>query len=347
MERNSKSIFFVPVLLIFGVISFYFAREVKAPKVENLATVVFSSNLAGTGDCHDNFTDGCDIFTAQVDLTNGEVTKVEQITKDSTADIFPVLSQDKKYVFYTKSSEDQDTAMKISIAGDIEEVLSSSANSPFPTFDGKEIFLTLTKGHYLAKLSDEKSIVEKIKSVNSAYEVHVSAKGLIAFYRLISGKDRGSRTAQAMIYIPETDKTIEVTEADGTAHCFWNFDGSILYCNNRDKGGILSYPISSDGLVGDSNLAIPFPKVEVLGAIDPAFDQSCVSTSLEYGSFCNANQVLLTASCYVKNEGGLDQKFTQIVILDISTGKFLPLGANIAKAYDETGGTSWTGTCVE
>ena len=311
-----------------------------------MATVVVSSNLSSGGDCHDHYTDGCDLFSAQVDLSSGAVSEVKQLTTGPEGDIAPVLSADLKNVFYTESS-DTDTAMELSLKeGGESRSFSTATNHPSPLADGSKAYLVLTNGFFLATvdLQSAKVSVQKIEGMSSVHEPHVSPTGLVSFYRLTQGETRGSGSAQAMIYVPSTGKTIEVSEADGTAHCFWNFDGSQLYCNNRNKGGILAYSVATDGTVGDSRVAIAFPSASVLGQVDNEFTSECLSTSLEYGSFCDDNHVLLTAGCMIKGEEGLDQKFAETVILNIETDKFLPVGRNIAESFGKTGNT-WTGTC--
>lgn len=313
-----------------------------------VVTVVVSSSLASKGDCHDHYTDGCDLFSAHVDLSTGEVTDVKQLTSGGAGEIFPVLSRDGESVYYTESDENGDSAMVISIQGGEARVLLDDANRPFPTADGSQVYVNLTDGFFIASLDllNPDAVRQKIPGVTGAHEVHISPQGLIAFYRLITGESRGSGTAQAMLYLPSTEQTVEVSDADGTAHCFWNYDGSALFCNNRRNGGILSYPVSKEGVVGESSVAISFPSVEALSEADSDFDEHCVETSVEYGSFCDATHVVLTAACLIQKDGELDQDFAQTVILDMTSGEYSPLGASIAKAYGNSEGTTWTGTCL-
>ncbi len=359
MSPQLKGIFIGILLVFFGVGSVFFAREWALSKTEDaiatqpvMATVVVSSDMESNGDCHDHYTDGCDIFTAQVDLSTGEVTNVKQLTNNDVADINPVLSQDGTKVYYTQTTGDEDAAMEISIDGGTPRTLATAANRPFPTPDGKGVYFTLKKSSMLAllNLTDSGGVFQELKSLVSTHEPEVSLRGFVGFYRSTPGSGRGSNTSQAMVYIPSTGETVEVSPADGTAHCFWNYDGSVLYCNNAGSGagGILSFPVSEDGTVGESSVAIRFPTFATLEAVDAQFDKDCIATSVEYGSFCDETHVLLSAACYTANEvdGEREQEFTQTVILDIDSGEYLPLGANMAEAYGSEDGTTWEGACV-
>ena len=312
-----------------------------------IVTVVVSSNLESGGDCHDHYTDGCDLFTAQVDLSTATVTDLKQITNNEVADISPVLSRDGQTVYYTQSVDGRDSAMKISLNGGAATLLSAEATHPSPTSDESEVYFVLRKGFTLAKFTG--SVVEKIDEVTSAHEVQVSPSGLLAFYRTIKGGEgRGSGTVQPMIYNPASGELIEVSEANGTAHCFWNYDGSLLYCNNRHDGGIIAFPIATDGSAGAYSVAIPFPKPSEMTQVDPRFDKDCIVTSVEYGSFCDDTHVLLSAACYTadKVDGEQEQRFTEVVIYDTESGDFLPMGKNILESYGNTDAMTWTGACA-
>jgi len=326
-------------------------EETSAPG--KIVTVVVSSDMGSGGDCHDHYTDGCDLFSAQVDLSTGEVTNVKQITNNDVADINPVLSQDGTKVYYTETTGNEDAAMEISIDGGTSRVLAKAANRPFPTPDGEGVYFTLKKSSLMAflDLTDSDGVFQELKTLVSTHEPEVSSRGFVGFYRSTPGSGRGSNTSQAMVYIPSTGETVEVSPADGTAHCFWNYDGSVLYCNNTGggAGGILSFPVSEEGVVGESSVAIRFPTVATLGAVDSEFDKECVMSSVFYGSFCDETRVLLTAGCYTANtvDGEREQEFTQTMLLDIESGEYLPVGANMVEAYGSEGGTTWEGACME
>ncbi len=377
MHINFKSVFIFSAVFLFGAGAVFFAKEwagsrlepteleeteeveeieevvkVELPKSKGeIATVVVSSNMESRGDCHDHYTDGCDIFSAKVDLSTGEVTNVKQLTDNDFADINPVLSLDGKMVYFTQSTGSGDSVMGISVDGGEAELLVKEANNPFPSPDGKTLYFTLKKKSLLATLdlTDATAKVQELEKLISTHESQVSRSGIVGFYKT-GGSGRGSKTAQAMMYIPSTGEIVEVSPADGTAHCFWNYDGSALYCNNAGggSGGILSFSISEDFSVGESSVAIKFPKFTDLESVDPQFDKDCINTAVFYGSFCDENQVMLTAGCYTKNmvDGEREQEFTQTMILDIDSGEYLPLGKNIVEAYGVPGGTTWEGSCV-
>lgn len=368
MGSNFKSIFIGLIVLIAGGCTVFFARELALSKVQpvsnvaddvqefqeddsnqvkpkgKIVTVVFSSNLESGGDCHDHYTDGCDLFSAQVDLSTGEASDLKQITNNDLADTFPVLSRDGKTVYYTESTDGHDNAMLISIDGGTATLISKEASHPSPSPDGNDIYFVLRKAFTLAKFSD--GVIEKIEDITSAHEVHVSLNGLLAFYRT-SGGGRKSGTSQPMIYNPNSGELIEVSEANGTAHCFWNYDGSSLYCNNRRDGGIISFPIAEDGSAGEYSVAIPFPSYSKLAEVDSRFDKSCIITSVEYGSFCDDNHVMLSAACYTADQvdGEQEQKFTSVVIYNLESKKFLPMGRNIIEEDPEI--MTWSAACAD
>lgn len=316
-----------------------------------IATVVFSSDMESGGECHDHYTEGCDIFSAEVDLSTGAVTNIKQLTNDDFADIFPKVSQDGQSVFYTKADGKDDLAMEVSVEGGTPRTLARGANHPFPSADGSQVYFTLTKGYFLAALNllDSTAVFQKFDTLMSTHEPQVSPTGFIGFYRSTPGSGRGSNTSQAMVYIPSTGEIVEVSEADGTAHCFWNYDGSALYCNNAGvkDGGIFAFPISPEGEVGEREVAIRFPTVEVLEPLDAQFTDECIITSVAYGSFCDDTHVLLTAACYTADQvdGEREQAYTQVVILDTESGEYLPVGKNLVEAYGSAEGTTWVGSC--
>ncbi len=373
MSTQLKGIFVGILLVFFGVGAVFFARGWALSKMETspvvettetepmetestvqgpMATVVVSSDMESNGDCHDHYTEGCDLFSAQVDLSTGEVSNVKQLTDNDVADINPVLSPDGSKVYYTQTVGNEDSAMELSMNGGTPRTLATAANRPFPTPDGKGVYFTLKKSSLLAflDLTDSDGVFQELKDLVSTHEAEVSPTGFVGFYRSTPGSGRGSNTSQAMVYIPSTGEIVEVSPADGTAHCFWNYDGSVLYCNNAGggSGGILSFPVSEDGTVGESSVAIRFPTVATLGAVDSEFDKDCIMASVFYGSFCDDTRVLLTAGCYTAEEvdGEREQEFTQTVLLDIDSGEYLPVGANMVEAYGNDAGTTWEGACV-
>lgn len=315
-----------------------------------LVRIVSAANLATNGNCHDHFTDGCDLYSGTLDLSTGSVSNVTRLTSDPLGEAFPQLTQDGKTVAFTRyATSGWDDAMVADVGTAASRVFAHNVNHIFPMPDGSSHVITSLPGYKLEKIPATSTDLNATSSTlaTGVFEPHVSAEGLkVAYYALVGGEERGSGTAQAKVYLLATGNTVDASEADGTAHCFWGFDGSKLYCNNRKNGGIIVRSVASDGTMGTASVGIAFPSVETLAAVDPAFATgSCVSTSVEYGSFCDATHVILIAACMVKANGTVDQGFTHAVLLDVSAGTYLPIGATMASAFDGPGSNSWTTTC--
>lgn len=309
--------------------------------------IVTAANFASGGGCHDHDTDGCDLYTAVLDLGTGEVSAVTRVTSDARGEAFPQISRDGKTVTYTRfASSGPDDAMAADLATGASRVIRSSASHPFLTPDGTSVLLTALPSFALEIVSLA-GAVGKTPLLIGAHEPHVSADGeKVSFYATEENAERGSGTAQAKVYLRSSGTTVDVSEADGTAHCFWSFDGASLYCNNRREGGIVVRTVGEDGTVGAGTVGIAFPSVADLAAVDAAFgDGACVSATVEYGSFCDATHVALSAACMVKSSAGIDQGFTRAVVADIATGALLPVGAEMAAAFGGSGSVSWTTAC--
>ncbi len=321
-----------------------------APVVSKTVRIVSAANFAANGNCHDHYTDGCDLFSGTLDLSTGAVSGVTRLTSDSLGEAFPQMTADGRTVAFTRYAESGgDDAMVADLGTATSRVFAHNVSHVFPMPDGSNFIVTALPGFKLEKISSANTDQNATSTplVSGVFEPHVSPDGLkVAYYATTGGESRGSGTAQAKVYVFASGKTVDASDADGTAHCFWNVDGTKLYCNNRKNGGVIVRSVASDGTMGTASVGIAFPSVAALSAVDPAFATgSCVSTSVEYGSFCDDTHVILTAACMVQSNGTLDQGFTHAVLLDLSSGTYLPVGAAMASAFGGPGSNSWTTTC--
>ena len=301
--------------------------------------LVFSADFASGTPCHDRDTAGCQVFSALLDHDTGAVQQVSLLSA-TTNDQFPELSPDGSFATYMHSDATRDTAMLYRFANGTTQTIAENANHPYPSADSESVYYTLTHGFALASARLDDLGHPLLTGIASAHEPHVSAEGNVSYYT-----SSGAGSAQPMVYFPATKTSVKASDV-GAAHCFWNTTGSLVYCNDRDHGGIISHTVQN-GVIGPDVVAFSFPTASALAADDPAFsDPSCVATSLEYGSFCDADHLMLTAGCYERTGTALQEKFTTIMMEDLSTKTLLPVGMNAAAAYGTPSATLWTASCA-
>ena len=314
------------------------------------AKIVFGADFAkGTG-CSTHNSEGCDIYSAEIAM-DGSVSAVKQLTTEDRVEAFPVFSADGTMMYTNR--------FKQAAIGDIEYVslvdgktgiLQADALSPAPMPDGKTIGYINANGLnvMLGTFATPMSLVgaEALTTDGNYHETHASQSGNLIMSKLF-GAGRGSNTAQAKAFNVTTRTMIDLTESDGTAHCFWNWDGSGAMCNNSEKyRGILVIPF--DGVTAGAGKTFVTPiAVKKMIAINSDF-AACLNVNYAYGTFCDENHMIVTAGCETETPTGRDTLMSQLVLIDFSTSPqtVLPLGKNLSDSFGGPGIASHTVSCM-
>ena len=324
----------------------------SVPTAANKVRVVTAANFAAGDSCYDHYTEGCDLYSAVLDLSTGAVSEVTRLTSDPLGEAWPQIASDGRTIAFTRfgSSIGSSDAMAVDLLTLASRLLVVGASNVSPMPDSASAMVTTMPGFKLKtiSLSDANQSLGSESLATGVHEPHVSADGTkVAYYATGGGGGRGSGTAQAKVYLVTSKTTVDASEADGSAHCFWNFDGSSLYCNDRNSGGITVRTVGGNGAIGAQSVGIKFPTVAEMAAADPAYGNgACQTVSVQYGSFCDKTRVALVAGCVgTTSEGAGEQIFSHAILMDVTTRAITPIGARMAEAFGGPGTHSWTTAC--
>ncbi len=319
-------------------------------QISETAAIVFAADFGNNSGCETHNQGGCDIYTANIQL-DGTVLDVERRTDNAFEEVFPVFSPDGSMI-YANTSAEKFGIEWIDLSRETSGILQSSARGPVPLPDGKRmIFSSLGKSKALmiADLTSPTSLsnIEQISPEGASYgEPHGAPNGDVIFSKLF-GAGRGSNTAQAGVYRLATEEFIDLTEQDGTAHCFWGFGGTSAYCNNAEKfRGIFRIPFT-DGVVGTATEGIVPPKLADVLAQDDEYT-GCRSVFYAYGTFCDEDHAIVTMGCENTDAAGdLTLSVSKLALIDLSTSPvtMYPLGKNLADTFGGVGDSSYTVSC--
>lgn len=325
---------------------------IAEPAVETAllkAKIVFAADFAkGTG-CSTHSSKGCDIYVADI-ATDGSVSTVKQLTTEDRVEAFPVFSADgtMMYTNLFKKAASADIEY-VSLVDGKTGILQTDALSPAPMPDGKTIGYVAANGlNVMLGTFASPTVLASSKALTTDgqyHETHASAKGDLVMYKLF-GTGRGSNTAQAKAIHIVTGAIIDITEADGAAHCFWNWDGSSAMCNNSEKyRGIFATPY--DGITaGTGKTFVAPPSIQKFAAIDSDF-AACLNVNYAYGTFCDEDHMIVTAGCETETPTGRDTLMSQLALIDLSTSPqtILPLGKNLSDSFGGPGLASYSVSC--
>lgn len=338
------------------------AIEISAPSVDSepptiptegdpSATITFSADFSNNNGCDGHSNRGCDIYTATIEF-DGSVSNIVQYTSDDISETWPVFSTDGATIY---ANADQGVLRGniewVSLANQTHGVLQANARGTAPSPDGKSFFFIKLDGTSALMKADFVSATlladaVQISSAGQKYgEPHMSPLGDIVFHQLFDG-GRGSNTAQGGVYRSSTGDFIHITEANGSAHCFWGFDGTSAYCNNVDVyPGILKIQFEN-GILGTPIGTIHHPRVADVAALDADY-AACVNVQYAYGSFCDEDHLIVTLGCATRVDGVATTTMSKLALLDLSSGTpiYIPLGKNLAAAFGGPGSSSYTATC--
>ncbi len=313
------------------------------------AKIVFAADFAkGTG-CSTHNSGGCDIYAADITM-DGSVSAVKQLTTEDRVEAFPVFSADGTMMYSNRFKQGAIADIEyVTLADGTFGILQTDALSPAPMPDGKTIGYIAADGLnvMLGTFATSTSLAgtRALTTDGDYHETHASTKGDLVMYRLF-GAGRGSNTAQAKAIHVATGTVIDITAADGAAHCFWNWDGSSAMCNNSEKyRGIFATPY--DGITAGIGKTFIAPlSIQKFIAIDSDFAE-CLNVNYAYGTFCDEDHMIVTAGCETETPTGRDTLMSQLALIDFSSGTSvtIPLGKNLADSFGGPGLASHSVSC--
>lgn len=313
------------------------------------AKIVFAADFANGEGCTTHKGFGCDVYTADIGF-DGSVENVLQRTSEDRIEAFPVFSTDGKTVYANRyGGKNGGDIEYVSLADGSIGILQTGALGPAVLPDGKTLVYVRASDSNVASASfvTATSLGDaKILTTDGDYhEPHASSTGAVLFEKL-SGAGRGSNTAQARALISSAGKMIDLTEADGTGHCFWNASGTKAMCNNSEKyRGIFAVPFDGEA-AGSGSLFLSHPTVKQISGIDSDYE-SCLGVSYAYGTFCDDEHMIVSIGCATDTPTGRDTLMSKLGLIDLSTSPptVYPLGKNLADAFGGPGISSNTVSC--
>lgn len=315
-----------------------------------LAQIVFGGDFATGDGCAAHKSSGCDLYSADINFAGG-VANVTRLTTTGAPDVFPAFSSDGSMAYATHyrgvSSGD---VIWAAVDGSGTGVLIENAIGAAPLPDGKSIVYTESLGAKIAMadfISPTEIANERAVSADGDYhEPHASSiNGLVVMHRLF-GAGRGSNTAQPVLFNPTTGEITDLMPSNGSAHCFWDGEGSAVYCNNAELfRGIFKTPIDGSG-EGQPLSGVKAPNRQQMSQMDADF-AACKGVSYAYATFCDATHLIATVGCELETDGVTDTTMSKLALLDISVAPptVLPLGKNLADAFGGPGIASHTVAC--
>jgi hypothetical protein len=314
------------------------------------AQIVFGADFGNNDGCDTHSNAGCDIFLADIEL-DGTVSSIRQLTDQDGAEVFPVFSADNEFVYANIWSNSKQADIEwINTDNGSSGTLQAGARGLAPLPNGKSaVFAPLVANSPLrmADFSSPTTLTNAraITPPGNYNEPHASVLGDIIFYQLF-GEGKGSNTAQAQIYQTSTNKIIEVTPSDGTAHCFWGFNGTATYCNNVELFQGIQRSSFIDSVISKTGGSIRHPKPATVSAVDADY-AICKTTSIAYGAFCDEDHLIVTLGCGTETASGIEMMMSKIALLDLTQKppRIMPLGKNLATAFGGPGGSSYTASC--
>jgi hypothetical protein len=312
-------------------------------KEDTKARIVFAGNLANGEGCGDHGTeDQCDLFIASIDLKDGSVEWVEQLTDTPQSESYPVWNPNGDFVYYSifKTVQDKDVGY-VNIEAGETGVLVEDATWPEVSPDGKWLLYVENGEDMIMKAAlDEDGLglteVEPLTGDPKQHDPDFSSDGHFVIFNDTSGKE-----GHGSVFDLLTGKTVSYTGKSG--HCTFAALSTLTLCDNAQGGGIFSSFFEGDAL-GEMTLFVADRKPSELAVYDPSL-AVCDGTSFNYPTFCADDEhLLVSTSC------NQDHKviFSRLFLIDLSGEEtaYYPLGLDLAQAYAGPGESTWTVDCL-
>ncbi len=309
-----------------------------------LATIVFSADFSSGDGCADHSdSDQCDLYTARIDLSTGEVSDVLQQTYTSVSESYPVWNPNRTVayasVFQTATKKQINY---IDIPTGKTGTLVSTATWPEVSPDGSTLLYATSNTDLLmtAALSNggvSIGTATALTGTKRQQDPDFSPDGLSVIFHQITDAAHGT------ILDIATGTTVQYSDRSG--HCAFSGLGDFTVCDNSKGGGLFSAAYKNRSLES-SSLFTPDLKPSELTVYDDVFS-SCNGASFNYPTFCGDDtHVLVSTSCNTDSSGGVS--FSRLFLIDLSgsTPIYHPIGKYLAEKSNGPGKSSWTVDCL-
>jgi hypothetical protein len=308
-------------------------------------TIVFAADFSTNGGCADHSdSDDCDLFTATLDLSNGSVSNITQITNTpGVSESYPVWNPNGAYAYASVFQNAKKKYIEtVSITNHTASTLLTNATWPEVKPDGSSLLYVASDTNLLMTaplLSSGTTIGSSARVTNESnqQDPDYSPNGkLIVFHQT------GNGGAVGTVY--DTTSGTSTRYADTTGHCAFAPDGITTICD-KSKGGGLFERTYSQGTLGNESEIIHDQSAATLAQYDPAF-ATCSGTSFNYPTFCSDNNhILVSASC---STSPTTVSFSRLFLLDLTGAApiYQPIGKALADTFGGAGKSSWTVDCL-
>lgn len=265
----------------------------ESPEIVN---IVFAGS---EGDqCVKGEIDGCDIYTAEVEIKSGEVLSLNKlIDEENVGEFFPSYDINKRYLLYERKNEKKDKDIYYHIFETEENgLLIKSSQNPILSYDssllgywGKD-----SEGNfksYFTEISyeDGEIILSEITELpfNDVKEpIIFPDNNLVALYF----SNEQSSGGQNMIYNLETEDLFEFSdEGDGCTHGSVSPSGEKYFCQS---GNTLKFRSLINDEWSEINKIVP----------DRSIYSDCQKTSVGHPEFCTEDYLITIVSCFENNK---------------------------------------------
>lgn len=340
--------FFLPMFLLISCSSPDPANITEKPSTHS---IVFSADFDNNGGCKDHSeTDKCDLYTADLNVSDGSVTHLKRLTTTPTVnETYPAWNPSGSVVYYTLLGGVHDKNLgDIDVSTGKTATLVDDATWSEVSPDGKTFLYHSEKNKMLMTAplaADGLSIGEStpLTGTPNQEDPDYSTDGrYILFHEIETG------SAMAHVYDTQTKQDVSWNQRSG--HCTFGLESLLTLCDDSKGGGIIEKIFTpsaggESGTFGSSSIYLADPKASMLSAYDETF-AACQGISFNYPTFCGDDQhLLVSTSC---NQNGA-VTFSRLFLIDFSSGSpvYHPLGKELADAYQGDGMSTWTVACLE
>ncbi len=306
--------------------------------------IVFASDFDTNGGCRDHGTgDQCDLYTAELTLSDGSVRRIKRETNTTTSESYPAWNPNGKVVYYTiyKDPKAKDLGSLDLTTGATATLLTNASwatvSPDGSTFLYNDVKTSLLMTAPITGGGLTLSAASPLTGVASQDDPDYSSDGrYLVFHQVISD------AAVAQVFDTQTKKT--TSWGQGSGHCGFAIDSLNTLCDNSSSGGILSRLYDTNGSFGPVSIFLADMKANVISAYDGEF-APCQGVSFNYPTFCGDDKhLIVSTSC---NQNG-EVTFSRLFLVDYSGASpiYRPLGKTLAESYKGKGKSSWTVSCL-
>jgi hypothetical protein len=307
--------------------------------------IIFGADFDTKGGCADHSeTDQCDLYTAELNLSDGSVSDVKRATSTSVSESYPALNPNGTVAYFSvfKDVRHKDLGYVDLVSGKTGTLV-SDATWPAVSPDGSTLVYQDVASSLLMKASLgggglTVGTPTALTGTKNQQDPDYSFDG-----RYIVLHEITSSGAVGQVYDLQTKKTTSWGESSG--HCGFGGSSLLTVCDNASSGGLVSKTYQEGGSFGAKALFVADLKAEGISPYDSAF-APCEGVSFNYPTFCGDDKhMLVSVSC----NQNFTVTFSRLLLIDFTeaTPTYRPLGKLLADAYKAGGVSSWTVSCLK